>query len=75
MVSCGNETSKIRLCLLAGFFQNAAILQKDGTYKTLISKKEVRIHPSSVLFGKKVPVIVYQELVLLLDFYFILFII
>jgi len=58
------KSEKLRLALLAGFFQNTAILQKDGSYKTLVTKKEIKIHPSSVLFGKKHPCIVYHELVL-----------
>lgn len=61
--SCGSDTSKVRKCLLAGYFQNTAMLQKDGTYKTILGKKEVKIHPSSVIFLKKAPFVVFHELV------------
>jgi HrpA-like RNA helicase len=49
-------------CLLAGCFRNTAIIQPDGSYKTMVGKQTVHIHPSSVLFGKKAPAVVYSEL-------------
>lgn len=35
----------------------------DGSYRTLIGNQTVAIHPSSVLFGKKVEAIVFSEFV------------
>jgi ATP-dependent RNA helicase DHR2 len=35
----------------------------DGSYKTLLGNQSVSIHPSSVLFGKKVEAILFSEFV------------
>jgi len=35
----------------------------DGSYQTVEGRQTVGIHPSSVLFGKKVEAIMFQELV------------
>lgn len=40
-----------------------ARLSSDGTYKTLVGNQTIAIHPSSVLFGKKVEAIMYNEFV------------
>ena len=48
---------------LTGFAQNTAHLKPDGTYKTVIGNQPVSIHPSSVLFGRKVEAIMYNEFV------------
>ena len=48
---------------LSGFLANTALLMPDGTYKTLTGKQTVGIHPSSVLFGRKVEAIMYNEFV------------
>jgi len=48
---------------LTGFAQNTARLHPDGSYKTLIGNQTVSIHPSSVLFGRKVESIMYNEFV------------
>ncbi|KAK3087907.1 hypothetical protein FSP39_012332 [Pinctada imbricata] len=62
--SCGNDTSAIRRCLAAGFFMNAAEIQKESSgYVTLSTKKPVHIHPSSVLFQCKPSYVIYNELV------------
>lgn len=50
-------------CLLKGFGCNTALLMPDGSYKTVQGKQTVAIHPSSVLFGRKVEAIVYSEYV------------
>ncbi|CAG2183076.1 unnamed protein product, partial [Oppiella nova] len=47
------NTEVIRKCLTTGLVFNTAFLQKDGTYKTKLTKNEVYIHPSSCLFGSK----------------------
>ena len=33
--SCGNETEKIRKCLLSGLFRNVASLKKEGYYEVV----------------------------------------
>jgi HrpA-like RNA helicase len=57
------DPENILKSLLVGNFQNIALLQTDGSYKTLYTRQTVFIHPSSCLFGKKKPAIVYSELV------------
>jgi hypothetical protein len=59
-----NDREAIRKCLLTGFFANVAELTPDGEYKTKADNKVVRIHPSSVLFQKKAPCVIYNEMVL-----------
>ncbi|OJD16492.1 hypothetical protein AJ78_03347 [Emergomyces pasteurianus Ep9510] len=48
---------------LAGFASNTARLFPDGSYKTIVGNQTVAIHPSSVLFGRKVEAIMYNEYV------------
>jgi ATP-dependent RNA helicase DHR2 len=50
-------------CLLSGFATNTARLTSDGSYKTLVGNQTVTIHPSSVLFGRKIESIVFTEYV------------
>jgi len=50
-------------CFLSGFKQNIARLMPDGSYRTFFGNQTVAIHPSSVLFGKKVEAVVYNEFV------------
>ncbi|OJJ50586.1 hypothetical protein ASPZODRAFT_56692 [Penicilliopsis zonata CBS 506.65] len=48
---------------LAGFATNTARIVPDGSYRTVVGNQTVAIHPSSVLFGKKVEAIMYNEFV------------
>lgn len=48
---------------LRGFVGNVARLMPNGSYQTLEGHQTVGIHPSSVVFGKKVEAIMYNELV------------
>ncbi|KAL4987111.1 P-loop containing nucleoside triphosphate hydrolase protein [Aspergillus falconensis] len=48
---------------LRGFSTNTARLVPDGSYRTVVGNQSVAIHPSSVLFGKKVEAILYNEFV------------
>jgi ATP-dependent RNA helicase DHR2 len=50
-------------CILQGFASNTARLMPDGSYRTLMGNQTVAIHPSSVLFGKKVEAVVFTEFV------------
>ncbi|KAJ1545689.1 putative ATP-dependent RNA helicase dhr2 [Cladochytrium tenue] len=61
--SAGLEVEPVLKCFVQGFFQNVAILQPDGSYRTLVSKQLCHIHPSSVMFGKKAPLVMYHEMV------------
>ncbi|KAJ5684529.1 ATP-dependent RNA helicase prh1 [Penicillium maclennaniae] len=48
---------------LCGFATNTARLVPDGSYRTVVGNQTVAIHPSSVLYGKKVEAIMYNEFV------------
>lgn len=54
---------RVLRCFLLGFTANTARLMPDGSYKTMEGNQTVAIHPSSVLFGRKVEAILYNELV------------
>jgi ATP-dependent RNA helicase DHR2 len=54
---------RILKCFLRGFSGNVARLCPDGSYKTFVGNQTVAIHPSSVLFGRKVEGILYNEFV------------
>ncbi|XP_038050051.1 ATP-dependent RNA helicase DHX33-like [Patiria miniata] len=62
-MSCGQDTTPVRKCLVQGLFMNSAELQRDGTYITLDRKQAVSIHPSSCLFQCKPAYLLYNELV------------
>ncbi|PVV03836.1 hypothetical protein BB560_001672 [Smittium megazygosporum] len=62
-VSCGDDTDSVLMCLLSGFFYKCAMLQPDGTYRSLVGTQTVHIHPSSTMFRKRVAAIVYNQLV------------
>lgn len=57
------QEEDILLSLGSGLVQNSAFLQPDGSYKQTMGYSAVKVHPSSVLAGRKVPAIVYDELV------------
>ena len=61
--SCGSNTELVVRALLQGLFMNTAVVQSDGSYRQTAGNLQVKIHPSSVLMSKKVPAIVYDELV------------
>lgn len=60
--SCGADTSSVTRALLQGLFMNTAVIQADGSYRQTAGALVVKVHPSSVLAGRKVPAIVYDEL-------------
>ncbi|KAG5654368.1 hypothetical protein H0H81_003826 [Sphagnurus paluster] len=62
-VSCGDKEDPVVRCLAYGLAQNSAFLQPDGSYKQTMGQSVVKIHPGSVLAEKKVPAIIYDELV------------
>jgi ATP-dependent RNA helicase DHR2 len=57
------KTEAILACMLRGFVSNTARMMPDGSYKTLMGNQTVAIHPGSVLFGRKVEAIVFNEFV------------
>ncbi|KAF2466518.1 P-loop containing nucleoside triphosphate hydrolase protein [Lindgomyces ingoldianus] len=58
-----SHTQNILHCFLRGFLANTATLMPDGSYRTLMYKQTVAIHPSSVMFGRKTEAIVFSEFV------------
>ncbi|RDB16014.1 putative ATP-dependent RNA helicase prh1 [Hypsizygus marmoreus] len=62
-ISCGDKEEPVVKSLAYGLAQNSAFLQPDGSYKQTMGQSVVKIHPSSVLCEKKVPAIVYDELI------------
>lgn len=57
------RSQAILQCMLRGFIANTARMMPDGSYKTLMGNQLVAIHPGSVLFGRKVEAIVFNEFV------------
>ncbi|KAH8727081.1 P-loop containing nucleoside triphosphate hydrolase protein [Phaeosphaeriaceae sp. PMI808] len=57
------KSQAILACMLRGFISNTARLMPDGSYKTFMGNQLIAIHPSSVLFGRKVEGIVFDEFV------------
>ncbi|KAI9219491.1 P-loop containing nucleoside triphosphate hydrolase protein [Blastocladiella britannica] len=47
---------------LRGFFRQVAILQPNGRYVTVHGRHEVGMHPSSVLFARRVPIVSFVEM-------------
>lgn len=58
-----SDEDTILKCLLQGCFLNTALLMPNGQYRTVESNQEVKIHPSSVMSGRKSEAVVYNELV------------
>ncbi|KAI0345694.1 P-loop containing nucleoside triphosphate hydrolase protein [Trametopsis cervina] len=67
--SCGDNEQPILKSLVRGLVQNCAFLQPDGSYKQVMGPSVVKIHLSSVLCDKKVPAIIYDELVYTTNIY------
>ncbi|KAJ6536614.1 P-loop containing nucleoside triphosphate hydrolase protein, partial [Mycena vulgaris] len=61
--SCGEREEPVLLSLAHGLAQNAALITPDGSYKQIMGQSVVKIHPSSSMADKKVPAIIYNELV------------
>ncbi|KAJ7134300.1 hypothetical protein C8R44DRAFT_770105 [Mycena epipterygia] len=61
--SCGEREEPVLLSLAHGLAQNAALIAPDGSYKQIMGQSIVKIHPSSSMADKKVPAIIYDELV------------
>jgi ATP-dependent RNA helicase DHX8/PRP22 len=64
IVSAGKNTNKIKKCIVAGYFTNAAKKDPQEGYKSLVEGHSVYIHPSSALFQKNPEWLIYHELVL-----------
>ncbi|GJN88407.1 hypothetical protein Rhopal_001373-T1 [Rhodotorula paludigena] len=65
IVSCGEDHTSIRRCLTSGYFRNAAVLQPDGTYRSVREGAILHAHPSSVLFSRtpSKPFVIFHEVI------------
>ncbi|CAB4406529.1 unnamed protein product [Rhizophagus irregularis] len=61
--SCGNDTVKIRKCLVSGYFAHAAKMQSDGSFRSVRDNVELHVHPSSILFTRNAPWVIFHEVV------------
>ncbi|CAG8537231.1 15639_t:CDS:10, partial [Acaulospora morrowiae] len=61
--SCGNDTVKIRKCLVSGYFSQAAKMMPDGSFRTIRDNVVLHIHPSSILFTRNAPWVIFHEVV------------
>ncbi|KAL1889770.1 hypothetical protein Cpir12675_005655 [Ceratocystis pirilliformis] len=54
------KSEKIRRCLTAGFFANAAKMQPDGTFHS-VTGLVFYPHPNSLMFGRKADWVIFHE--------------
>merc|ERR1712093_287558 len=62
-VSCGDNDDLVLQSLLEGNFVNTAMRMPDGSYRRTSGNMRIKIHPSSVLQGRRVDAIVFTDLV------------
>jgi ATP-dependent RNA helicase DDX35 len=63
--SANGNSEVIRKCILSGFFSNVATMRPDGSYESLLGRKVLFIHPSSVLFkAPPPPMVMFHEVCL-----------
>ncbi|XP_062501947.1 probable ATP-dependent RNA helicase DHX35 isoform X2 [Corticium candelabrum] len=59
-----DECEPVQRCIVSGFFANAARLHPSGTYRTVRDDHPLEIHPTSVLYGEKLPQwVVFHEVI------------
>jgi ATP-dependent RNA helicase DHX8/PRP22 len=64
IVAAGRNYNKVRKCICAGYFTNAAKKDPQEGYRTMVEGQPVYIHPSSALFNKNPEWLIYHELIL-----------
>ena len=64
IVSAGKNLAKVRKCIVARFFKNAAKEDAQEGFKTMVEGQPVFIHPSPSLFEKNPEWVIYHELIL-----------
>jgi ATP-dependent RNA helicase DHR2 len=62
-VISSEKATAILKTFLSAFSSNTARITPDGQYRTITGNQVVAIHPSSVLFGKKLESIMYHQCV------------
>eukprot|EP00794_Sanderia_malayensis_P009820 gene9820-10828_t len=55
IISCEGDDEKIRKCIVAGLFANAAKYHPNGEYRTIRDEHPLHIHPQSVLATETYP--------------------
>lgn len=61
VASCGSEYELVLRSFCAGFHTQLALLQPDRSFRTIIGRHQVFIHPSSVLHMKKPECVLFHE--------------
>uniref|UniRef100_A0A0E0PXH9 RNA helicase n=1 Tax=Oryza rufipogon TaxID=4529 RepID=A0A0E0PXH9_ORYRU len=64
VVSAGNDLTKARKAITAGFFFHAARKDPQGGYRTIADHQQVYIHPASALFQQQPEWVIYHEVVM-----------
>ncbi|KAF0904588.1 hypothetical protein E2562_035687 [Oryza meyeriana var. granulata] len=64
VVSAGNDLTKVRKAITAGFFFQAARKDPQGGYRTIADHQQVYIHPGSALFQQQPEWVIYHEIVM-----------
>lgn len=64
VVSAGNDLTKVRKAITAGFFFHAARKDPQGGYRTIADHQQVYIHPASALFQQQPEWVIYHEVVM-----------
>jgi ATP-dependent RNA helicase DHR2 len=56
-----DKATVVMKTFLKAFIKETAILGPDGSYKTTVGRETIHIHPSSVLYGKKLEAIMFLQ--------------
>lgn len=61
-VTCGQDTTSLRKCILSAYFHQVASLDLfSGSLKQLRGKETLYFHPDSVLFNRAPKMVLYTE--------------
>ena len=58
-----SKSEQIRRCLTSGYFAHAAKMQADGTLRNVGGGTTLHVHPSSVMFNRKMEWVIFHEVV------------
>jgi ATP-dependent RNA helicase DDX35 len=57
-----DKAEQIRRCLTTGYFAHAALMQADGTFRTVTGGVVLYPHPSSLMFTRKADWVIFNEI-------------
>ncbi|ODQ67463.1 P-loop containing nucleoside triphosphate hydrolase protein, partial [Nadsonia fulvescens var. elongata DSM 6958] len=57
------DMKQVLKCFLRGYIGNTALGMPDRRYRTVVNGQTISIHPSSMMFGRRVEAIMYTEYV------------